>query len=481
MKTLIIESGSIFTGIVSGKILRYVSRTVSLLLLILFLLITSGQQRSFALSIKEEKELGKKFLDQIRNNFELEDDDFINGYINDLGRYLAGSLDTIHFPFNFYVIKDNNLNAFAGPAGHIFIFSGIIETMDEVDELAAIICHELAHISARHLSDRIEQNKKIGYATIAGILAGSLIGGKAADAIITSSIAVGVQKQLSYSRDDERQADQLGFKFMTNAGYNPGKMVTVLKKIQEGNFIGSESMTPYLLTHPGGSERMSNIDSMMANLSPKLENKPPGNYQNQFPIFKTVLKAKKHDYQDTFNYFKRELDRDPGSSAANLGLGVVLMEKAEYEASIDHFEEALTGATDRLIIYRYMGQALQLSGKDLKAIEIFDRALNIKKDDRASLFMQALSFQNIGEYFKAIPILEKLRSMEPVKDDIFYNLGVSYGRDGQLDLAHYNFGLYFRRQGDTEKAKFHFEKAAEFSKGNPSLLDRIHNSMENLR
>jgi predicted Zn-dependent protease len=446
----------------------------------LLFFITLGQQSSFALSIEEERELGQKFFDQVRNNFEFEDDDFVNEYINDLGKYLTKSLDTIHFPFKFYIIKDNSLNAFAGPGGHIFIFSGIIEPMDDVDELAAIICHELAHVSARHLSNRIEQNKKIGFATMAGVLAGSLIGGKAAQAVITSTVAAGVQKQLNYSREDERQADQLGFRYMADAGFNPGEMVTVLKKIQQGNYTGSESITPYLLTHPGGSERMSNIDSMMMNFSPNTANKPPDNYGGHFPIFKTILMGKKEDQQDSINFFNRELNRDSDNALAHLGLGIVFMEKAEYDVSLEHFEKALAATTNRLIIYRYLGQSLQLMGKDLQAIEVFDRALSLNSYDRASLYMQAISFQNIGEYSKSIRILEKLCSREPVKNDIFYNLGVSYGRNNQLGLAHYNFGIFFKRERDIEKAKFHFEKASELSKNNPSLLNRINNAWEDL-
>ena len=164
--------------------------------------------KAFGLSIEEERKLGQQFLAQIREHFELVEDESVNQFVMDLGRYLAMGLETRPFPFHFYIIKDNTLNAFAGPGGHIFVFSGLIEAMDNLDELAAVTCHELAHISARHLSQRIEQSKKIGLATMAGILAGALIGGELAGAIMTGSVAAGIQAQLHYSRNDERQADQ---------------------------------------------------------------------------------------------------------------------------------------------------------------------------------------------------------------------------------------------------------------------------------
>ncbi|NIR12428.1 MAG: M48 family metalloprotease, partial [Desulfobacterales bacterium] len=96
--------------------------------------------------------------------------------------------------------------------GHIFVFSGLINEMEEIDELAAVMCHEIAHVTARHLAHRIEQSKNLGWATLAGILAGILIGGSAGAAVMAGSQAATAQAQLHYSREDERQADQLGFK-----------------------------------------------------------------------------------------------------------------------------------------------------------------------------------------------------------------------------------------------------------------------------
>ena len=93
---------------------------------------------------------------------------------------------------------------FAAPGGHIFVFSGLIEAMDNIDELAAVICHEIGHISARHLSKRIEQSKNIGIATLAGILAAMLVGGEAAAPIISGTLAAGMQARLYFSREDER-------------------------------------------------------------------------------------------------------------------------------------------------------------------------------------------------------------------------------------------------------------------------------------
>ncbi|MGD9076294.1 MAG: M48 family metalloprotease, partial [Desulfobacteraceae bacterium] len=121
--------------------------------------------------------MGEKFLIQIRQILDFVDDDYAQQYISALGHYLLRPLEIRYFPFHFYLVKDYDLNAFAGPGGHIFVFSGLINEMDNIDELAAVMCHEIAHVTARHLAHRMEQSKNLGWATLAGLLAGILIGG----------------------------------------------------------------------------------------------------------------------------------------------------------------------------------------------------------------------------------------------------------------------------------------------------------------
>jgi predicted Zn-dependent protease len=158
----------------------FICFTLSLLLLFQPVL---GASKAFALSAEEERRLGQKFLIQVRQILDFVDDDYAQQYINALGHYLLESLEIKYFPFHFYLVKDNDLNAFAGPGGHIFLFSGLINEMDDIDELAAVMSHEIGHVSARHLAHRMEQTKNLGVATIVGVLAGVLIGGSAGAAI----------------------------------------------------------------------------------------------------------------------------------------------------------------------------------------------------------------------------------------------------------------------------------------------------------
>ncbi len=434
---------------------------------------------AFALSIDEERQLGERFLESIRQNVVLVEDDFANDYINNLGNYLSRPLETRPFPFYFYIIKANDLNAFAGPGGHIFIYTGLIEAMTDVDELAAVICHEIAHVSARHISQQMAQSTKIGLATMAAVLAGALIGGEAAAPIIIGSTAAGIQKQLSYSRTDERQADQLGFQYMEESGFNPSMTISAFKKIYQREWLGTDATPPYLLTHPGGPERMSNIEAMIANYGPHVQkNANAERFRDSYALFKTTLQARYLGSRDAKRLFQAELKKEPDSLLAHLGLGIVLKETGELPEAIKHLQIALERSPETIPVLRYLADAYILNGQDAEAVTILERALRLDDQDKASLFLLATAYMNMEEYPKAIHLYEKLIQMMPIKDEVFYNLGVSYGRVDRLGLAHYNFGIYFKKLKEIQKARFHFEKAIALSSDDPIFQTRIKKEMQ---
>ena len=456
---------------------------LNILVIFLFLFFSSSlllSARVFAISIEEERKLGQKFLAQIREHFELIEDDFANQYITDLGHYLIRPLETKPFPFHFYIIKSKHQNAFAAPGGHIFVFSGLVEGMESLDELAAVICHEIGHVSARHLSQRIEQSQKIGLATMAGILAGALIGGELAQAVAAGSMAAGVQAQLHYSRQDERQADQLGFEYMKSAGINPLGMITTLKKLEKGRLWGTDRIPPYLLTHPTGPERMSNLDAMLSHFKPEPPKREVLRFRSDFQLFRTILRAKSLESKDAERLFQRDLEDDPSSLLPHLGLGIVYKERSEYELAIRHLRTALKAAPSSVVILRELGETYQLKGQNREAISILEEALELDAENRSTLFLLAISYENLERYGRAVELFEKLSYFRPVNKDVYYHLGISYGRLNKLSLAHYNFGLYFKRLRETEKAKFHFQKADQLSASDPVLRRKIHEASKSL-
>jgi len=434
--------------------------------------------KAAALSLEEEEKLGEEFLADIRKHFDIVEDKYAQDYINELGNYLVGFVGTHRFPFHFYLIDRNELNAFAAPGGHIFFFTGLIEAVDSVDEVAAITSHEIGHITARHLARRIDQYTKISIASLAGMLAGILIGGEVGQAIATGTMAAGAQAQLAFSRTDERQADQLGFSYMRKSGFDPSAMVLVLKRFQSGDMYGTNRVPAYLLTHPTGPERMANMDSLLrsggsANATEKSES-----LRRRFPLFQALLKALYGNPDAAERAFHRRLEAHPDDPIALFGLGLREKQDSNYQAAQTHFERAMEIRPDLLPLRVHLGETYQLQGRYQEAIRVLEATPREEASNRNVLFLLATSYQSLEQYDKAIRLFEQLQTREPVQNEVFYNLGLCYGRLNRLALAHYYFGLFFKREGTLSKARFHFEKAQELGQGDPALLRKIRKELE---
>jgi predicted Zn-dependent protease len=435
---------------------------------------------AFGLSLDEEEKLGREFVRDIRRHYEFVEDEYAKNFIEELGAYLAGAVETKPFPLRFYIIPQNDMNAFAGPGGHMFFFTGLIDPMDDVDELAAVACHEMGHIMARHLSERIELSKKLNIATMAGVLAGILIGGDAAQAIMTGSMAAAVQTQLSFSRADERQADQLGFSYMKESGFDSSAMVKVLNRFQAKEVYGTDRIPAYLRTHPTGPERMSNIDSLLKSDVSLSSKKEVEEFRNRFPVFKTILLAGYGDPVSAKRRFENAIKRDPDDPLAHFGLGLLSKDDADYEAAGDHLNRALDLAPDLVVARNHLAEVYQLQGRHKDALQALESAIETNRSNRKTLFIKAVSLQNLERYDQAIRLFERLSATEPVFDEVFYNLGICYGRQNRLALAHYNFGIFFRRIYKPAKARFHFEKAEELGKHDMDLVRKIREAAKGL-
>ena len=431
-------------------------------------------QYGWGLSIDQETKLGEKFLAQIKSRFEFLDDDFANDYLNQLGHYLAKALETKPFPLRFYILKDNELNAFAGPGGHIFFFSGLVDAFDNLDQLGAVLCHEMGHIAARHLSERIQQAKRVGIATLAGILAGILIGGEGGEALISGSVAAGIQAQLHYSREDERQADQLSFKYMTTSCLNPGAMIDVLKKFHTRQWTAPNRVPPYLLTHPTGPERMANLDSMLKAYRPcsRLPTEVE-RFRRDFSLFKAVVRAKCFGPEVAEAKFKQDLSHTSQRAAAHFGLGIVYAQEGMFDQALEQLNKALTLRPHCPIIMKQIAKTHILSGNYLEAKKLLKDAARADPRDSEIQYLFGEAYQNLGKHSQAIELFERLLAEGSKKEKTLYNLGISYGRLGQLPKAHYYFGLFFKEQGASSKAKFHFQKALEYASSDPVLRAKI--------
>lgn len=208
---------------------------------------------------QNEKILGEKVYREIHSHLEVIQDPWLEDQLDGIFRNIV-SQTNLGAPIGLLIIKDKQVNAFAVPGGVFAINTGLIELAKNRDEVASVMGHEVAHVTQRHYSRSQEAFKGQGLLALAGILIGAAIAtqsdGGAGSAVMLGTQAALVSQQLSYSRDQEREADRIGMQYMVAAGYNPNAMADFFERMQRAS-VQLSFMPEFWMTHPLTSARMS--------------------------------------------------------------------------------------------------------------------------------------------------------------------------------------------------------------------------------
>ncbi|MEA3279149.1 MAG: M48 family metalloprotease, partial [Thermodesulfobacteriota bacterium] len=371
------------------------------------------------------------------------------------------------FIYKFYIIKEVVYNAFATPAGNIFINSGLFEAMDNEDELAGILGHEIAHVVCRHISQKIERSKKIGIGTLAGIAAGIFLGAggaaAAASAVSIGSMAAGQSLSLAYSREDEMQADQLGLKYTTKAGYSTAGLLTMLNKIRSRQWFGSKQIPTYLTTHPAVEDRIIYISSWVEN-NPKKTSRTSIKASHDFEIAHTRIISIYGDKNRALRKFKTDVKNHPSNPMAHYGYGLILARTGNRKDAISHLKTALKKAAFDPNILKDLGRIYFLDGRYPEAYSTLNSADSLIPDDSETLFFLGRTQIGLGKPDEALLTLEKLISINPDYTQALYFLGETYGKQEKLDKAHYYLGMYYKNKKQYKNARFHLYRALKIIK-----------------
>jgi predicted Zn-dependent protease len=202
-----------------------------------------------AISEEQEIAMGRQMAPQFEQEFGgLYPDERVQEYVNDVGMSLVQFAGRQDLPWQFGVIDSEQINAFALPGGFVYITSGLLSNLENEAQLAAILGHEIGHVVERH---SVQQIQRAQGAQFIPFLAGIFGGGTAGD-VAGAVTQLGLMK---YGRDQEREADFQGLKYMTRGGYDPQGIVRAMKIMQEASG-GGGGPPEFLSTHPNPGNRI---------------------------------------------------------------------------------------------------------------------------------------------------------------------------------------------------------------------------------
>ncbi len=216
----------------------------------------TGQSQLMLMGEGEEVQVDKvNAPHQFSADYGVTQDAALKGYVSGVGASLARVSHRAHMPYNFNVVNATYVNAYAFPGGSIAVTRGILAELDNEAELAALVGHELGHVNARHTAARMSKSKIIG--TLVG--GASLIAGTASQGLgnLAGTVGnLGASLLLArYSREDERQADELGMDYMVGAGYSPQGMVGLMDVLRSMGKSQPSAIEAMFSSHPMSNER----------------------------------------------------------------------------------------------------------------------------------------------------------------------------------------------------------------------------------
>lgn len=229
-----------------------------------------GTTAGSTLSIGQEIQLGDYYLRQLRNSAPLINDPLLNQYINALGMRLVSHADSVKTPFHFYLINNDEINAFAFFGGNVVLHSALFRFADTESQLASVMAHEISHVTQRHLARAMEDQKKNAPLTWAGAL-GSLIlamaSPQAGMAALSGTLAGTQQSVISFTQQNEQEADRIGIQLLQRSGFDPQAMPGFLEKLLDQSRYATRP-PEMLLTHPLPESRLSDARNRANQMRP---------------------------------------------------------------------------------------------------------------------------------------------------------------------------------------------------------------------
>ncbi len=226
-----------------------------------------GELERVGLSPQTERRLGERYMQEIRRDPAYFDDPEVAAYIGQLGQRLAAHVEGGHPSFEFFVVKDAVLNAFAMPGGFIGVHTGLILAARSESELAGVLAHEISHVTQSHLARSFGKQSQAQLATLLSLAVAALAARNNPDVAVGAALAgqaAGIQQQLNYSRDFEREADRLGLGLMEQAGFDARGMVSFFERMLQFGRLYENNAPGYLRTHPLTTERITDMENRVA-------------------------------------------------------------------------------------------------------------------------------------------------------------------------------------------------------------------------
>lgn len=440
-----------------------------------------GDTSSSVISPQQEYELGQLVLKAYRAQMPTSTDPVIYSYLHQLVADLAEYSDLDIKDFDLLVIESPQINAFAAPGRVIGINTGALLVAESEDQLSAIIAHELAHLSQRHIARQMIAQQNATLPTLAGILAGIALaaagGVDAGMAAITATQAVALDQRLRFTRSFEQEADRIAIQTLVKAGRNPeaaGEMFEVMLRSQRY----SRRPPEFLSTHPVTESRIADARSR-AMRYPKAEYRDNADFHLVAARVKLKYSTTPHE---AVKRFRGELEgRSLSDDGSRYGLVLALTEVGQTDQALEELALLMEQEPDKLI-YQLALAGIHNQNKDYgAALNLLNRLLKQFPEDHAVNIQFAETLLAAGEYRYGQELLQRYVRKYPEQDYGWYLLAEFNGLTGDILGVHRARAEYFILNGAFGQAERQLRNALRLSDGNLHVTAILEQRLTDLR
>lgn len=442
-----------------------------------------GDSAQSVFTPQQEKALGNNIMAEIRAYKDYDDDPEVVDYLNSLGNRLVANSNDRGRAFEFFLMRDNTLNAFALPGAFVGVHSGLILAAESEAELASVLAHEIGHVTQRHIARQIAGQERSGWATLAALALAILVArsnAQAAQAAVAGAQAAAIQSKLNYTREYEREADRTGVELLSKSGFDSRGAVSFFERLQRANRIYETNAPQYLLTHPLTSDRIADIQNRVDQLPTKKSVD-----SLDFQLVRAKLRALFHPTKDALRYFeglRLETPSNIGDTTvvANYGLATVLRRMNDFAGA----EKALTAARKKTsnAMTENLAAMIKRDLKDQKAaIGIYQVGLKRFGDSRALSYGYAETLIETNESKQALAFIADRLLITSSDPDLYDLQGKAYAAQGKKLLQHQSLGEAYVRIGNISAAVDQMEIAVRSGDGDYYQQSSVEARLKELR
>jgi len=428
-----------------------------------------------------ERRLGESIMERIRVDRSYLDDPISADYLNTLGNRLVLASPDARQPFEFFLLQDASVNAFALPGGFIGVHTGLVFTAQTESELASVLAHEVAHVTQRHIARMIASQEKSQLATLAALAIGILAArsnSQVSQAVITGAQAAAIQSQLDFSRDNEREADRVGVQILEKANFDVRAMPVFMERLQRATRVYESNAPAYLRTHPITTERIADLQNRTEAIAYR---QVPDN--QEFQIVRARLRALSDEPRQAVAFFEQGLKerRFISEAATRYGLALALMRAKDYAraaAEMDTVERLLPGDASVAVL---RGQLLRETGNVERTLAHYERALNAHHRNRALIYDYADALITYRQQDKALKMIESQLQSAPDDARLYALQSKGYAAAGNRLLQHKSQAEAYFRRGQIGAAVEQLQIALRTGEGDFYQLSSIEARLRELR